>query len=137
MKKVVVLDEHREGRESLARILRRKGFAVVQAGDADTALASVSSPVPPDLVIAGVTDRDRSEFLSDLRTLSPALPVLFLSDYCAPESRLRSAVHGSFLMSRSLLFYINTRPVALSELDRMIRIILQRTGGPYERPLAA
>jgi CheY-like chemotaxis protein len=137
MTKVVVLEEHAEGRELLARILRRKGFSVVPARDTQSVLASVSSSLQPDLVIASVTDRDRSEFLSDLRSLSPHLPVLFLSDYCAPESRLRSAVYGSFLMSRSLHFYVNTRPVGLNELDRMIRIILQQRCSPLQCALAA
>lgn len=34
MKSVLVLEEHREGRKSLARSLKRKGFPVSQAGDA-------------------------------------------------------------------------------------------------------
>ena len=137
MKRVLLLEEDREGREVLARQLKRRGFFVVQAGSTTAALASLAGSMPVDLVITGITDRDRTEFLSDLRGCRPDLPVIFLSDYCAPESRLRGALYGAFLMSRALLFFINTRPIGLHELDRMIRIILQKRYGVLERSLAA
>ena len=137
MTRVLLLEEDREGREVLGRILKKKGFSVVQAGNASTALAAISSKMPLDLVIAGITDTDRTVFLSDLREEKPDLPVIFLSDYCAPESRLRGALYGAFLMSRALHFYINTRPVGLHELVRMIGIILHQRSVSAESPLAA
>jgi len=137
MKRVLLLEEDGEGREVLARILKKKGLSVVQAGNTATALASLSSSMPLDLVIAGSTDADRTDFLSDLRDARPDLPVIFLADYCAPESRLRGALYGAFLMSRALHFYINTRPIGLHELVRMIGIALQHRSVDAERPLAA
>jgi DNA-binding response OmpR family regulator len=137
MKRVLLLEEDREGREVLGKILKKRGFSVVQAGNAATALASVSSAMPLDLVIAGITDTDRTTFLSDLRDENPDLPVIFLSDYCAPEARLRGVLYGAFLMSRALHFYINTRPIGLQELIRMIRIVLQQRNVGVERSLAA
>jgi DNA-binding response OmpR family regulator len=137
MKRVLLLDEDREGREVLGRILKKKGVSVVQAGDPEAALAALSSGIPLDLVIAGITDADRTTFLSDLREEQPDLPVIFLTDYCTPESRLRGVLYGAFLMSRALNFYINTRPIGLHELVRMIRIIFQQRSISAQRPLAA
>lgn len=124
MKNLLILEEDGEGRETLARILKRRGFHVLTTVDEASALLALSSGAPIDVVIAGATDRDRGEFLSDLHETRPDLPIIFLSDYCAPESRLRSLQYGPFSVSRRLNFYINTRPVGFHELERMIRIVL-------------
>lgn len=126
MKRVLLLEEDREGREVLGRILKKRGFSVVLAGNTTSALTALSNNMPFDLVIAGTTDKDRAEFLSDLRDQHPDLPVIFLTDYCAPESRLRGIVFGAFTMSRDLNFYINVRPILMSELDRIILVVLKR-----------
>lgn len=137
MKNLLLLEEDVEGREALARILKRKGFRVLQAGDEMTALTAVSSALPLDLVVAGATSRDRSEFLSDLRGVRPLLPVMFLADYCDPEARLRSIRFGPFTQSRKLNFYINVRPIRVTELDRMIRIIVHKQNAVQAQRFAA
>ncbi len=136
MKNLLLLEEDLEGRESLARLLKKKGFCVIQAADEAAALTALGSAGSLDLVLAGATNRDRSEFLADLRERDVHLPVIFLADYCGPESRLRG-LFGAFSVSRNLNFYINTRPVGLQELERMIRIAMNRRADGCAVPLAA
>lgn len=124
MRNLLLLEEDAEGRGALARVLKKRGFLVAQAKDQSAALSHLSSARPVDLVLAGATYRDRVDFLSDLRESRPNLPIIFLSDYCAPESRLRGLTYGAFSMSRRHNFYINMRPVGLDELERLIRIVL-------------
>ncbi len=124
MKHVLLLEEDGEGRESLARVLKKRGFAVLQTGDETSALDILSSTSLIDVVIAGASDRDRLEFLADVREQRPHLPVVFLADYCGPESKLRGIRYGAFSMSRSLNFYLNMRPIGLTELDRLLRDIV-------------
>jgi len=137
MKNVLLLEEDTEARNALARILKKKGFHLMPVKDARTALEIVASGAHIDLVIAGATEQDRTEFLADVRIKKPDLPVIFLSDYCAPESRLRGMVFGPFSMSRTQNFYINVRPVALHELDLMIRMVLSRRSAFRLNNLAA
>jgi len=124
MKRVLLLEEDSEGRESLARVLKKRGFAVLQTGDEASALDMLSSASLVDVVIAGASALDRLGFLADVREQRPDLPVVFLADYCGPESKLRGILYGAFSMSRSLNFYLNMRPIGLAELDRLLRIIV-------------
>lgn len=123
MRHLLLLEEDIEGREILARMLRRKGFTVIQARDQPDALSLISD-MRVDLVLAGATYQDRADFLSDLRESRPDLPIIFLTDYCGPEARVPGIKYGPFSMSRNLKFYVNMRPIGLHELDRMIRIAL-------------
>ena len=137
MEHVLLLEEDGEGRETLARVLSKRGFRVVPAEDQMTALSVLTSGLPISVVLAGATYRDRIDFLSDLRETRPNLPVIFLTDYCSPESRLRGMKYGAFSMSRRLNFYINMRPVELDELDRMIRIVLGKQCADHAPGLSA
>ncbi len=129
MKNLLLLEEDTEGRDLFARILMRKGFNVIQAPDEACALAEMSSGQRRiDIVLAGATYKDRLEFLADLRDKRPRVPVIFLADCPEPESRLR-CIMGPFAVSKRHNFYINTRPVAFQELDRLLRIIAGRSGG--------
>lgn len=130
MTKVILLEEDREGREVLAKILRMWGYNVIPAANeagAHAALAACSA----DLILAGATYRDRLEFLSDLRTVRQSLPVIFLTDYCGPESRLRGLRYGAFAKFRPYEFFMNMRPVGLLELERLLRVIQHRQSAGY------
>jgi DNA-binding response OmpR family regulator len=124
MERVLLLEEDSEGRESLARVLRKRGFGVLQAGDESSALGIVSSASPLDVVIAGASYQDRLEFLADVREQRPDLPLVFLADYCGPESKLRGLRYGAFSLFRRLNLYINMRPIGLNELERLLRNIV-------------
>ncbi len=130
MKTVLVLEEDREAGEALAKVMKKNGLWVILVGSEERALKEIASGISPNLVIAGITGRDRTEFLADLRGLRPRLPVIFLSDYCDPEARLRGLRFGACALSRELNFYINVRPVRLNELEQLISFALQQnTGG--------
>lgn len=124
MKNLLVVEEDREGRETLAKVLKQRGFRVVEAADEASALELIRSEVPLDIVIAGATERDRSAFLVDAHDQRPGLPVVFLTDYCWPEARLRSLLFGAFALSRRLNFYLNMRPIGFAELERLLLLIL-------------
>lgn len=122
MKNLLLLEEDNEARASLARLLKKKGFPVYQAESEPSALRIISSR-RIDIVIAGASERDRCEFLADLRERGRDIPVVFLADFCGPEARLRGLAFGAFSMSRKLNFYLNMRPIIFPELVRLIRLI--------------
>jgi len=126
MKKVILLEEDFEGREALGKILRMWGYNVIQAANESAVHAALASAQPVDLILAGATCRDRLEFLSDLRIARQSLPVIFLTDYCGPESRLRGLRYGAFVKFRPHEFFMNMRPVGLLELERLLRVIQHR-----------
>lgn len=129
MKNLLLLEEDKEGRALLAKILMTKGFHVIQAPDEVSALAEMNSRQRRiDIVVAGATYKDRIEFLADLRDKRPHVPVIFLADCPEPKSLLH-CIMGPFAVSRRHNFYINTRPVAFQELDRLLRIIAGRRAG--------
>ncbi len=137
MKKILLLDEDFEARETFARVLRLRGYMVMPVQSASGALDALSSGRKPDLLIASATDRDRAELVVSIREQNPNLPVLLLSDYCEAEARFRSLVYGEFGKLRRLNIYLNLRPVTLRELDRLMRIVLGRTGPTRLRLQAA
>ena len=125
---LLLLEEDSKGRETLSKMLRLRGFRVFPSEHEAAALAVLDSDHPVDLVLAGTIHRDRPEFLADLRERQRSVPVVFLTNHCDAESRLRG-LSGDFYVSRRINFYINTRAIEFSELDRLIRIVLnpQRT----------
>jgi CheY-like chemotaxis protein len=123
MKTILVLEEDAEGREVLSKMLRRKGFRVYSVEHEAAAFAALGSGRPIDLVLAGATDRNRADFLALLRARRPSMPAVFLADCGDAVSRER-LLSGGFRLSRSLNFYMNTRPIDFNELDRLIRIAL-------------
>lgn len=125
MNNLLLLEEDKEARGSLARLLKKSGFPVCQAESESSALWFISSR-RIDLVIVGASERDRCEFLADLRELSRHIPVVFLADFCGPEAKLRGIAYGPFSMSRRLNFYLNMRPIIFTELVRLIRLITAR-----------
>ncbi len=123
MKTILVLEEDLEGRDALSAMLRRKGFRVCQAEHEAAALEALGPGCPVDLVLAGATDRNRSDFLACLRSQRPSMPVVLLAD-CSDAVSRKQLLSGGFWLSRRLNFYMNTRPVDFNELDRLIRIAL-------------
>ncbi len=131
MKTLVLLEEDREGRETLTAILRRLGYSVIAAGSEEAALKAVGSARTVHLVLAGAVDRDRLAFMADLREERPRMPILLLTDYCEPESRLRGLLYGAFAALSRRNVYINVRPYSLVELAGLLRCVLggRRTAG--------
>lgn len=130
MNTILVLDEDFEGREALSALLRQKGFRICQAEQEAAALAALGPGCPVDLVIAGATDRTRTDFLASLRAQRPSMPVVLLAN-CRDAVSRRRLLSSGFRLSRSLNFYMNTRPIDFSELYRLIRIALIPQGNAH------
>jgi DNA-binding response OmpR family regulator len=123
MKTILVLEEDPEGREALSTMLRRMGYRVYKVAQEAAALASLGPGCPIDLVIAGATDRNRIDFLACLRAHRPSMPIVLLAD-CGDSVSRKQLLSSGFWLSRSLNFFMNTRPIDSNELDRLIRIAL-------------
>ncbi len=123
MKTILVLEEDLEGRDALATMLRQRGFRVCQAEHEAAALAALGPGCSIDLVLAGATDRNRTDFLAYLRAQRRSIPVILLAD-CDDAVSRKQLLSGGFWLSSRLNFYMNIRPIDFSELDRLIRIAL-------------
>jgi DNA-binding NarL/FixJ family response regulator len=81
-KKILILDDHPVTRYGLTQLINQEPDLLV-CGDAESAaqaLAAIKS-VPPDLVLADITMPGKSgfEFIKDLQTQYPTVPVLVIS----------------------------------------------------------
>lgn len=81
---ILLVDDEPEVRTVTRRMLTSAGHAVIEAGDADEALAVVvAGDVPIDLLVTDVVMPGRSgvDLAHDLTTRHPGLPVLLLSGF--------------------------------------------------------
>lgn len=82
--RVLVVDDDAAVRSLASRILRREGYAVVEAADGTEALrvaAGLSGPL--DLLLADVVlpGMNGAELAAELRSRIPDLPVVYMSGY--------------------------------------------------------
>jgi CheY-like chemotaxis protein len=90
--RILVVDDDPAVREVAARILRRLGYDVTEAGEARAALSMLAAAdVLPDLLLSdvvmpGMNGRELSE---KVRALYPEIRILFMSAYTADEVILR------------------------------------------------
>ncbi len=118
-KKILVVEDNPDNREIMSTVLRHRGYQVVEAEDAETALELVSEQ-PPDLVLMDISlpRMDGYEATARLRELPHAaeVPVIAVSAHAFLQER-RAAWEVGF---DSYL----TKPVAPSriveEVDRFL-----------------
>jgi DNA-binding NtrC family response regulator len=93
---ILVVDDEEAQRKVLAGFLRKKGFAVVVAGNADEALASASARtvdlVLTDLRMPGGGGLD---LLRGLRALNPEIPVIVMTAYGTVSSAVDAMKQGA------------------------------------------
>jgi two-component system response regulator AtoC len=84
---VLVVDDEPLIRWSLAETLKQSGHAVVEAGDAASAMRSVSSEEPFDVVLLDyrLPDSNDLNLLASIRTLAPASVVIMMTAFGTPE----------------------------------------------------
>jgi PAS domain S-box-containing protein len=122
---ILVVEDEPMVRALAARLLRRAGYVVIDAADADDALRLVppSGLAGVDLLLTDVVmPRVRGPELADrLRALRPDLPVLFASGYTehAEELRSRLGERTDFI----------PKPFTPGELTRKVRALLDRASG--------
>jgi len=117
---VLVVDDEREVREILRTALEREGYAVAEAADGDTALASFRGR-RPDLVILdlGLPGTPGIDVLRHLRS-SQNVPVIILSGHGDETDRVLGLELGAD-------DYV-TKPFSPREVAARVRTVLRRVG---------
>lgn len=117
LKRILVVDDEKEVRDALQRILERERFEVESVPDAPAAMALARSRaydlVITDLVMPGP---DGLELLKQLKSCSPEIRVILVTAYGSWESYLDA-------MNRGASNYL-TKPVKKVELLRVVRHVL-------------
>ena len=84
---IMVVDDDRLNRELLSKVLRQEGYQVLEACDGDIAL-KILQALPCDLVITDflMPMLNGIEFVEQLRSLHPQIPIIFMTGYLAAIS---------------------------------------------------
>jgi putative two-component system response regulator len=119
--RILLVDDHPVVRHSMARMLGRYGFDVLEAGDGPSALAACRT-LKPDLVILDVQmpGCDGFEVCRNIKNdpTSTLVPVMLVTALDTPEYRLRGAEAGADD------FF--TKPVATPELVARARTAMRQ-----------
>ncbi len=117
--RIVVADDERVARESLAQILVEDGYEVLMASSGDQALRLVAEESPDvlltDLKMQGM---DGHELLSQVRKAHPDTAVVIMTAY----GTIRSAVEALREGAEDYL----TKPVDVEEIEHLLSRILQK-----------
>jgi two-component system NtrC family response regulator len=116
---ILLVDDEEPQRKVLAGFLKKRGYDVEAAGDADDALRVVSSRTV-DLVLTDLRMPGRSgvELLEAVRGVNPEIPVVVMTAY----GTVASAVDA---MKRGAADYLG-KPVDLDELEVLVARTLER-----------
>ncbi len=89
-RKVLIVDDDRNGRAALAELLREEGWHVATAGDGPRALALLDS-FRPDVLLTDLRmpGMDGLELLLRLRAARPRFPAVVMSVYTSLAGALR------------------------------------------------
>ena len=84
---IMVVEDDRLNRALLSKVLRQEGYQVLEACDGDMAL-KILQAVPCDLVITDflMPILNGIEFVRQLRSLQPQIPVIFITGYLSAVS---------------------------------------------------
>ena len=120
--RVLVVEDNRPLADSVAKLLRGKGYAVDAVGTGDDASAALDTQ-PYDLVILdlGLPDIDGLEILRRLRRAKSRVPVLVLT----ARASLQCRVEGLNLGADDYL----VKPFALEELEARAGALIRRGVG--------
>ncbi len=96
-KRLLVVDDDPLIRRSLGEMLRREGYAVVEAsGGAEALRAAAASP--PNLVVTdfNMPEIDGLQLLRELRARKPDLPVILVTGYGTVEQAVEAMKNGAY-----------------------------------------
>ena len=93
--KVLMVDDEVQFRETTRKLLEKKGFEMVMAGNGREALDRLGEQ--PDVVVLDVRmpDMDGSETLTNIQGQSPGLPVIMLTGHGADDSARQALGQGA------------------------------------------
>jgi len=94
--RVMLVDDERLYVESLAKVLRRRGFEVVVAFDGSSSIA-LAAEQDPDVVVLDMRmpNQDGIATLEELRSVIPSTPVILLTGHADLESASAALERGA------------------------------------------
>ena len=128
-KTVLVVDDERLLRWSLARRLTIEGYRVLEAGTAQEALRLAGGDVNLVLLDLKLPDGDGLAVLDTLRSSAPECRVIMMSAYATPERVTDAYERG--------VNHFATKPFDLDEMMRRVDSVLEAPERPSDAPSAA
>ena len=125
-RKVLIVEDHRESRESLATVLKRAGFDVLEASSLKTAFSMTSDGQVAAIVSElKLPDGDGLSLLTQLRKNGMECPIVFVSAFGTMSSAIQAMKMGAadFL----------TKPVTAKDLTEAVSTALRRWGQEHGR----
>ena len=118
--KTILIADPEYGAGSVAEAFQREGYQSIPETSALTALEILKQGVHIDLVITELLfhDMDGMEFLSAVRQIAPAVPVIVVTALCSVESYLLALNLGA-------AEFIN-KPVSVAVLFRIVQSTLEQ-----------
>jgi DNA-binding NtrC family response regulator len=118
MKKILLVDDEPAILTVLELLLNKFGYIVIPKSNAESALFLIREGVNVDLIITDyrMPGMNGVEFIRQLRSILPSVPVLMLTGDTTVKIEPRLGV-----------FELINKPVAGKELDRTVRAALDRT----------
>ncbi|HTG02347.1 MAG TPA: response regulator [Nitrospirota bacterium] len=115
MKKILLVDDDLDIYGALENIFSIFGYEIILKEDAASALAVIREGNEFNVVVADyqVVGMEGQDFLRALKKISPAVPVIMLSEYNSVETYLKSLSLGAFE-------YLH-KPVEEKELSRVVK----------------
>ena len=112
--RILIVDDEPLIRWSLAETLEQSGHAVVEAGDAGSALRAVSSDGPFDVVLLDyrLPDSNDLNLLAGIRRLAPAAAVIMMTAFGAPEMTSQALLLG--------VWRVVTKPFEVHEMADLV-----------------
>jgi DNA-binding NtrC family response regulator len=96
--RVLIVDDEPLIRWSLSETLEQSGHAVVEAGDAESALLTLSASLPFDVVLLDyrLPDSNDLNLLATIRKLTPASAVIMMTAFGTPEVMTGAVKLGAY-----------------------------------------
>jgi CheY-like chemotaxis protein len=118
---VLIVDDDRGPRHTMARLLRERGYTVLEAANGHKGLEILRGRSRrPDLVLLDVSMPGLSgtQVLARIKAQAPQLPVVLCSGYALSETQTAGAAA------------VLQKPVRAAELGQVVRWALDRVSGP-------
>jgi DNA-binding NtrC family response regulator len=118
-RKVLIVEDHQESRESLAAVLKRARFDVLEAGSLKTAFSMISDGQIAAIVTElKLSDGDGLSLLSQLKKNDLKCPIVFVSAF----GTMSSAIQAMKLGAADFL----TKPVTAKDLTEAVSTALRK-----------
>jgi len=98
--RVLVVDDERLVRWSIAETLGALGYAVIEAADAKSALDAFDEDVDVVLLDLHLPDCNDMSVLARMRRIAPATPVIVMTAFATPAALNEAAAHGAPILPK-------------------------------------